>query len=69
MSRRAATDLVRKFVFLLVVKRKLVVQDVVEIFLHEDHCIGEPVFLVVPAVVHVGVIAEEDKHQTNNEHI
>ena len=34
-------------------------QDVVEIFLHEYHGVGETVLLVVSAVVHVGVITED----------
>lgn len=44
-------------------ERQLVVQDVVEILLHESHRVGETVLLVVSAVVHVGVITEDDRHE------
>lgn len=47
-------------------KRQLVVQDVVEILLHERHRVGETVLLVVSAVVHVGVITEEDTRLFTN---
>lgn len=58
-SLRVGTDLVCEFVFLLVVEGQLVVQDVVEIFLHECHGVGKTIFLVVSAIVHVGVITED----------
>lgn len=54
------THLICKFVFLLVVEGQLIVQDVIEIFLHERHGVGEAVLLVVSAVVHIGVITEKD---------
>lgn len=58
-GRQSATvDLVGELVLLLVVKRQLIVQHVVEIFLHEDHRVGKTVFLVVSAVVHVGVVTK-----------
>lgn len=44
-------------------ERQLVIQDVVQILLHEDHGAGETVLLVVSAVVHVGVITEEGGHK------
>lgn len=56
---RRRTDLVGEFVFLLIVERQLVVEDVVQILLHEGHRVGEAVLLVVSAVVHVGVVAED----------
>lgn len=40
-------------------KRQLVVEDVVQILLHEGHGVGEAVLLVVSAVVHVGVVTED----------
>lgn len=40
-------------------ERQLVVEDVVEVLLHEGHRVGEAVLLVVSAVVHVGVVTED----------
>lgn len=59
--KRRKRNLVGEFVLLLVVKRQLVIQDVVQILLHENHGVGETVLLVVSAVVHVGVVAEGEK--------
>lgn len=44
-------------------KWQIIIQDIVEIFLHENHGVGESVLLVVSAVVHVGVITEDDTSQ------
>lgn len=56
-------DLICEFVFLLIVERQFVVQDIVEILLHEHHGVGETVLLVVSAVIHVRVITEDEtKH-------
>ena len=62
---RPISDLICEFVLLLIVERQLVMQHVVEIFLHERHGVGETVLLVVSAVVHVGVITEDHTHQNN----
>lgn len=59
-------DLVGELVFLLIVKRHVIVQDVVEILLHEGHGVREPVLLVVSAVVHVGVITDDETHRRVN---
>lgn len=44
-------------------ERQLIIQDVVEILLHENHGVRETVLLVVSAVVHVGVITEEEHEE------
>lgn len=55
-----AARLISEFVFLLVVERHLIIQDIVEIFLHEHHRVSKPVLLVVSAVIHVGVVTKDE---------
>lgn len=43
-------------------ERKIIIQDIVEILLHEGHGVGETVLLVVSTVIHVGVITGDDKN-------
>lgn len=60
----ARTDLIRELVLLLVVKRQLFVKDVVQILLHESHCVRKTVLLVVSAVIHVGIVTKNVKTNT-----
>lgn len=48
-------------------ERQLIVEDVVQILLHEGHGVGEAVLLVVSAVIHVGVVTEEDKRHVGKQ--
>lgn len=56
-------DLISEFIFLLVVEGQLLVQNVVQVLLHEHHGVGEAVLLVVSAVVEVGIIAADETEE------
>ena len=58
--RGVGTDLIREFVFFLIVEGQFIIEDIVQILLHKCHGVGETVLLVVSAVVHVRVITEDD---------
>lgn len=44
----------------------IIIKDVVKILFHEGHSTGEPVLLVVSAVVHVRVITSDDIKKYHN---
>lgn len=44
----------------------IIIKDVVKILFHEGHSTGEPVLLVVSAVVHVRVITNDDIKKYHN---